>query len=446
MAVINMLDNGESMQSIAKRFDIGRSTVYDIKERRNKIKAHADNFDKRKTLKFGKFPEVDLAIYNWFLEERAKNNLITGDLMREKAKEIYLSITGQEFKASSGWLDKFKKRFRIRFNVSGEKTFQSHDDNQIANFIKTFNEKVDLLGLTVDQLYCADASALPLKILSKFIKTEYKQTYDADKITFMPCSNATGTHKIDLLVIGTKSADEINISSLPICYKTQTNCWLTREIFTEWFHEEFVPAVRQFMITNHLPEKALLILDEAPGYPEEYYLKSNDWMIQAMFLPPEYSHIIQPIDKFVMQEIKTQCRKNILSDAVSKTTNIIQNLRDFNLNQFMPALVYAWSNISWNSIRRSWTKLLPSLPYEDDNVDGPIPDDLQVMKAIRGCGINDTDVNDWIAGKADEIKDVILSEELTIEVMNVEDPLTLQKLSEDLKSDETFSVKIEKDL
>lgn len=438
MSIIDMLDNGESMADVAKRFDIGRSTVYNIKERRTKIKAHANTFEKRKTLKFGKFPELDNALYNWFLEERAKNNLITGDIMKEKGKEIYFSMTGQEFRASSGWLDKFKKRFGISFNISGEKSFQSHDEKQIADFIKTFKEKVDQLGLTVDQLYCLDTSALSLKILSKTLKTEDEtKTRDVDRIIFAPCSNATGTHKIDMLVIGKE--EELKTTSIPVCYKRQTNGWLTREIFTEWFHEEFVPAVRQFMSVNNLPEKALLILDEAPGYPEEYYLKSNDWMVQAMFLPPEYCHIIQPMDIIVMQEIKTRCRKKILSDAVTKSGDIMQNLRDLTLREFMSALAFSWSNISWNSIRRSWTKLFPNMPYEVDNIDGPIPDDLEVLAAIRGCGINDKDANDWIAGKINEIKELNVSREITIEMIKPEDPLTLQKSSEDLKMTDSDS-------
>lgn len=66
--------------------------------------------------------------------------------------------------------------------------------------------------------------------------------------------------------------------------KVRQKSWVTREVFGEWFHEEFVASVKKCIKANNFPVKALLLLDNTPGHPNAD-LKSRDGMIQAMFLP-----------------------------------------------------------------------------------------------------------------------------------------------------------------
>lgn len=420
MAVLNMLDNGEPMADIAQRFGIGRTTIYDIKLRRSVIMAHVNISDKRKTLKTGKYPECDTAVYNWFLEERAKNTPISGDIMRQKCKEIYLNLTGEEFKASSGWLVKFNKRFGIKFNASGlagdKPSYKSHDENVVTNFLKSFKEKVEELGLVPDQLYCTDASGLMWRVMTK--EKEESLQRNLNRITFMPCSNSTGTHKLDLLVI-TKEPIESFKNTLPICYKNQTNGWVTREVFTDWFHEEFVPAVRKFMNTNNLSEKALLVLDEAPGYPEEYFLNSNDGMVQVMFLPAEYSHMIQPMDQTLMEIIKIHYKKKLILDVVSKGGDVKMNLKNLNLIDALSSLADTWNSLPTNIIGSSWKKLYPNIDLSADYEEPTSIDHLLV--AFQESGIHEK-VQHWLEGKIE-----VIIEESVGTLIKSEDPLAIQE-------------------
>jgi hypothetical protein len=48
-------------------------------------------------------------------------------------------------------------------------------------------------------------------------------------------------------------------------------------LFREWFHEEFVPAVSRHFKPRNLPEKALLVLDNAPSHPNESELKKSKY-------------------------------------------------------------------------------------------------------------------------------------------------------------------------
>jgi hypothetical protein len=63
----------------------------------------------------------------------------------------------------------------------------------------------------------------------------------------MPCSNASGTHKLKMLVIGMAAKSRaFKTQSIAIVYKGQSRGWVTREVFTEWSHESFEPSVKTF--------------------------------------------------------------------------------------------------------------------------------------------------------------------------------------------------------
>lgn len=68
--------------------------------------------------------------------------LYTGDILRVQAKEFYQKITGKdEFCASDGWLDTFKKRFDIHLiTILGKKL--SSDESEVVSFVKIFQKKV----------------------------------------------------------------------------------------------------------------------------------------------------------------------------------------------------------------------------------------------------------------------------------------------------------------
>ena len=59
----------------------------------------------------------------------------------------------------------------------------------------------------------------------------------------------------------------------------------------------------------------MLILDNAPGHPEN--LCTEDEQIFAIFLPPNVTPLLQPIDQNVIQAIKLHYRKNLLKRIVA---------------------------------------------------------------------------------------------------------------------------------
>ena len=84
------------------------------------------------------------------------------------------------------------------------------------------------------------------------------------------------------------------------------------EIFADWFHKEFVSAVKRYLSEKSLPVKALLLLDNAPAHPDESVLISSDESIKTISLPPNTTALIQPMDQGVLESLKRLYLKALL--------------------------------------------------------------------------------------------------------------------------------------
>lgn len=127
--------------------------------------------------------------------------------------------------------------------------------------------------------------------------------------------------------------------------------WVTREVFSEWFHKDLVPEVKKFMKRSNLPIKALLVLDNAPGHPNEQDLKSSDGNIQTIFLPPNCTPLLQPMDQNIIQKIKSLYKNKLLIHIISQDGDITQSLKGLNLKDVVFSLAHAWRSVSPNLIQ-----------------------------------------------------------------------------------------------
>lgn len=160
-----MIDKGDSYLSIARKFDIGRSTVGDIKKNKDKILKFVSHTERgsgvRKTLKKSENPILDDALFTWFFQQRRLHVPISGDMICEKVRIFHRQITNSStsFNASRGWLDNFKKRHGIRrLKMAGEKL--SSDEAAIGPFQQELQKVIREKNLTAEQIYNADESGL----------------------------------------------------------------------------------------------------------------------------------------------------------------------------------------------------------------------------------------------------------------------------------------------
>ena len=110
------------------------------------------------------------------------------------------------------------------------------------------------------------------------------------------------------------------------------------EIFTDWFHQHFLPDVKKHLQDQGLPVKTLLLLDNAPAHPEAGSQESDDGCIKAMFLPPSTTALIQPMDQGVLEALKRRYRRRLLYNLLLEDKDgqsIVEYAKSINLKDVL---------------------------------------------------------------------------------------------------------------
>lgn len=370
--VILSIHNGESGKFLSLKYGVGASTISDIKKNSSKIIDYSsrlcenDGNLSRKIMKESTNPGMDQAVFKWFVQKRSTGQPISGSLLREKAKSIHeLSNCVTHFQASSGWLQRFKSRHGIRsLRICGDKL--SADVKASNTFVDTLHDIINESKYTKDFIYNADETRLDYKALpskSLVLRNEsaapgFKTSKES--VTVLVCANASGTHRLPLLVIGKSKNREI-FNSMPISYKYTRKAWINQKIFTEWYEETFVPQVQQFHGLNDNHGNVLLLLDNAPCHPPATVLNIIHNSFTIKYLPPNVTSIIQPMDQGVIENFKRIYRKDFLRYIILEDDNqhsirsIIKNLKVDTCCQLM---IDAWNRIDSKTLERSWNKIL----------------------------------------------------------------------------------------
>ena len=128
LKIIERLEEGASHGKIAKEYGIGRSTVADIKKKKDQVRLFVSTLDtraalKRKSLRGARDVPHEAAVHQWYVGETVKGIYITGSALAEKAKLIYWQMHHADpefnpdaFRATNGWLSCFKERHGINFH------------------------------------------------------------------------------------------------------------------------------------------------------------------------------------------------------------------------------------------------------------------------------------------------------------------------------------------
>lgn len=444
---LQRLDKGEPLKKVASEIGVGETTVKDWKKNRQTLESYCGQIENtgtlkhRSTLRRPVLEEVDNALWLWFSQERRRGTPISGPILKEKALILNKKLKGDEcFTASEGWLSRWKKRHGIHLlTISGEKL--SADQAASSRFTEEFAAFVEAEGLGAEQLYNIDETGLNFKMLpEKTLASSSEASAPGlkkikERLTVAVCSNATGTHKMPLFVIG-KSAKprafkNVNPSSLPVYYQSQRSAWMDSKLFTDWFFSQFVPAVIRHLKSKKLPAKAVLLLDNAPTHPAQDALKKGN--IFAKFLPPNVTSLIQPMDQGVIECLKRRYRRKLLSSILEKIE--IENLdlkgalKAINIKDVIYMLSRAWEEIPNSTVSRSWRKLWKDIEADDDceNEFPVVRVETETVSGIiegfkeLGCPIDENDAEQWINCDSELESEFLADEEVIQAVLSAGD-------------------------
>lgn len=463
--VLQRLDSGETAVNLAKELNVGKSTISDWKKNRKEIEkwylsragpSTSKLGKKRKTMKKSEYEEVGEALYIWFLQKREKGAPLSGPILREKALHFYAELekktqTGadgeptntstettddtdgkEKFTASDGWLSRWKNRFGIRqLNICGEKLSAENQREELETFKRRFQRMIEKKGLGGDQIYNCDETGLYFRMFpSKSLVSQQEKSAPGfkkskERVTMLACSNATGSHKLQAVVIGKsknpRAFKKVRTGShLPVYYRNQKNAWMNSVIFLEWFYDEFVPEVSRFLQSQNLPRKAILVLDNAPSHPNPSDLRDGD--IRVLYLPPNVTSICQPMDQGVLESFKKRYRSKLLSNILlNDEVDIVANLKKVDMLDVVRWVSMAWNEVEPLTIVRSWRKLLDHRAtnewwgqgiepaggegnFDDEEMNREDVQLLSLMEQIPGCSMtNEQDLADWM-GRDNELE------------------------------------------
>lgn len=135
-----------------------------------------------------------------------------------------------------------------------------------------------------------------------------------DRFTLLFCVNASGLLRCKPMLVfrsqTPRSLKNKNKDFLPVFWKWNPTAWVTQVIFTNWFTKSFIPEVKKFLAEKNLAFKVLLLMDNARCHPEA--LQTLDPNVQVVFLPPNTTSLIQPMDQTVIATFKANYLRRVM--------------------------------------------------------------------------------------------------------------------------------------
>ena len=230
-----------------------------------------------------------------------------------------------------------------------------------------------------------------------------------DRFTLLFCANASGNLKCKPMMVyrseTPRALKNKNKNQLPVFWRSNKTAWATQINFEEWFHQSFVPDVKEFLIQRNLAFKVLLLMDNCKSHPQS--LQDAHPNIEVMFLPPNTTALIQPMDQNVIATFKSYYLRRVIRKMVQSVNhhqicndfnseNVVRNFwKNFTIMDSISYVEESWNEVSETTINASWRKLLPDVVPEKSkkNKQSELEEVLQgvinMAREIGGQGFQD---------------------------------------------------------
>uniref|UniRef100_U9UAT9 DDE-1 domain-containing protein n=1 Tax=Rhizophagus irregularis (strain DAOM 181602 / DAOM 197198 / MUCL 43194) TaxID=747089 RepID=U9UAT9_RHIID len=227
----------------------------------------------------------------------------------------------------------------------------------------------------------------------------------------MLASNASGNHKLKPLVIGKSLRPRafygIQVSRLPVTYKANKKAWMRNDIFNGWVSEldrEFRLQGRHvvLIIDNAASHKFVISSDENDeiddcdsddDYDDDYNDDNDDYSdddendfsdeseesssqnskrkgdnrggkkdnlqltnIQIVFLPPNTTSKLQPMDAGIIQNFKVKYKQLYIRHLIEQFEQGFDYRNKLNIKQAIDFVAEAWESVEQKTICNCWNE------------------------------------------------------------------------------------------
>ena len=224
----------------------------------------------------------------------------------ETAEQLAQGLDVKDFKATAGWLEQWKERNNIKFKKQhGEK--QDADDfgakqwvvEALPAILKDYNAK-DIFNDDETGMYWR---AIPDGTLAfKSCETAGSKVAK-ERVTLLLACNMDGSEKLKPLTIGKSKNPRCfkNVKKLPVNYVANKNAWMTSDIWTDWLKK-----MDNLMRCKKRP--IVMLCDNCAAHSSDVRLTN----IKLVFLPPNTTSLIQPMDQGIIANFKQHYRSLVL--------------------------------------------------------------------------------------------------------------------------------------
>lgn len=189
-----------------EKFSAGKTQIAEVIRKKDEIlEAWSKNCcDEQKRVKVRKTSSmaVNEAVYAWICAVRNKNVPISGPLIQKTSLEVSTQLNITDFKASNGWLEKFRQRYSISFKTAcGE----SSDVN--SETVSEWSKRLPTLcsAYKPSDIFNLDETGLYYRIMpnkTMCLKTEkcVSGKKSKERLTVMLCVNMIGEFEKPLII------------------------------------------------------------------------------------------------------------------------------------------------------------------------------------------------------------------------------------------------------
>ncbi|XP_036364351.1 tigger transposable element-derived protein 1-like [Octopus sinensis] len=396
LIMIKRHEKGEKVVAIARSFGMSRTTVSTIVHNKDKILAHikSEAPGMKNTVinkKRGRiYEEMESLLSLWIVWLNRQRAPICQKIIQEKALSLFEELKKKyphekdvEFKASQGWFMRFKER-RSYHSIKEQSESASAVEQAAAEFPCALKKIIEENGFLPEQIFNVNETGLYWKKLPdrSFISKEEKTIpgYKASKerVTIMLGGNCAGDFKLKPLLVyhahNPRALKNIPKASLPVIWMANSKALVTVVVFEDWFFNHFIPAAEKYCKEKRIPFKILLILDNAPGHPQN--IVDFDPNVTVVYLPPNTTSLLQPMDQGIIAIFKRYYMKHTLRQAIAATDlDESITLREFwkryDIYKAVQNIAAAWNDVQSTAMNGVWKKLCPQFVNdfkEFDNV------------------------------------------------------------------------------
>ena len=106
--IIRQIEKGMTNKEASEKFDVPKNTISTWMKNKDKLFEGLEQSSS--DAKNVRGCDYEQAVFKWFFLQRSQNVPVDGPILREKALQFAKSFNFPTFKASDGWLDKWKKK------------------------------------------------------------------------------------------------------------------------------------------------------------------------------------------------------------------------------------------------------------------------------------------------------------------------------------------------